>query len=400
LEDRQPLNALWVDLLALRRQIAANAEYSDYRNYTWQAYARFDYTPQDCERFHDAIEQIVVPAATRISRRRQQMIGLDTLRPWDLTDGAWSRPVNPPATPPLKPYRSSDELLHKTAAMMDRLDPQLGKYFHTMIDENLLDIENRKGKAPGGYCAYLSVIKRPFILMNEVGVHDDVQTMLHEAGHAFHAFESSHLPYAQQLNPPMEFNEVASMGMELLGGAYLAASEGGFYSGAEAVRARIERLEQMIFFWPYMAVVDAFQHWAYTHPDQASDPNACDATWGDLYQRFLPALDWSGLEDELVTGWHRKLHIFHVPFYYVEYGLAALGAAQVWRNALSDQAGAVANYRSALALGNTATLPDLFTTAGARFAFDAGTIGEIVSLVETTIDSLERSLLPVAKGMV
>jgi oligoendopeptidase F len=187
----------------------------------------------------------------------------------------------------------------------------------------------------------------------------------------------------------MEFSEVASMSMELLAAPYLTAAEGGFYSPDDAARARVEHLEETLLFWPYMAVVDAFQHWVYENADVALEPSRCDAQWAALWQRFMPDLDWSGLEQEMMTGWHRKLHIHVEPLYYVEYGLAALGAAQVWRNALQDQAGAVADYRRALALGGTASLPQLYETAGAKFAFDADTVQDVVSLIEETIAELE-----------
>jgi oligoendopeptidase F len=227
--------------------------------------------------------------------------------------------------------------------------------------------------------------------MNAVGQHDDVQTLLHEAGHAFHAFEAGRLPYFQQLGAPMEFNEVASMAMELLAAPYLASSQGGFYDTAGTARARIEHLEQMLLFWPYMAVVDAFQHWAYTHPADAADARRCDAEWQTLWQRFIPGVDWSGLETEQVSGWQRRLHIFRAPFYYVEYGLAQLGAAQVWRGALQNQPRAVERYRKALALGGTASLPELYATAGARFAFDAATLEEAVRLIEKAIGELTKT---------
>jgi len=282
------------------------------------------------------------------------------------------------------------ELEEKTAAIFHRVDPQLGEYFEIMRRENLLDLDNRKNKAPGGYCTDFPVARRPFIFVNAVGLHDDVQTLLHEGGHAFHSFECYRIPYFQQLIPPVEFAEVASMGMELLASPYLTHQDGGFYSAEEAARARIEHLESSIRFWPYMAVVDAFQHWVYENPQDAANPASCDDHWEALWERFMPGVDWSGLEQERMTGWHRKLHIHQAPLYYVEYGLALLGAAQVWRRALSDQAGAVSAYRQALALGNTVTLPELFATAGAKFAFDEETLGEAVALMERTIDTLER----------
>jgi oligoendopeptidase F len=385
LADREQLNDLWRQLLDLRGRIAANAGYADYRSYCWQRYHRFDYTPADCATFHDAIERVCVPAATRIFERHRRRLGLASLRPWDLTNGEWGRPSPPPGQPPLRPYRDAAELGARCATIFEQIDPALGAYFATMRREQLLDLDNRVAKAPGAYCTYFAEERRPFILMNAVGTHDDVQVMLHEAGHAFHAFEKSRLPHQMQLHVPMEFNEVASTAIELLGGRYLAAAQGGFYSEADAARARAEHLEQLILFWPYMAVVDAFQHWVYTNPATAIDTDACDEQWQRLWQRFIPAIDWSGLEAERATGWHRKLHIFRVPFYYVEYGIGQLGAAHVWRNALADQADAVRRYRTALALGGTAPLPQLFAAAGASFALDAETIGEVVALVERAL---------------
>lgn len=382
LADREAINAVWLKLLGVRRQLAANANLSDYRPYRWRQLLRFDYTPEDCKKFHDAIEQVVVPAASRIYEKRRQRLGVRSLRPWDLD-------VDPLGRPPLKPFQSIPELEEKTAAIFHRVDPQLGEYFEIMRRENLLDLDNRKNKAPGGYCDDFPVSERPFIFANSVGLHDDVQTLLHEGGHAFHFFECFRIPYIQQLYAPVEFMEVASMGMELLASPYLTRDFGGFYSANEAARARTEHLETSVRFWPYMAVVDAFQLWAYDNPGAAADPANCDACWDELWQRFMPGVDWSGLETERKTGWHRKLHIFEAPLYYVEYGLALLGAVQVWRRALSDQTAAVAAYRRALALGNTVTLPELFGTAGAKFALDAETLGEAIALIEHTLEALE-----------
>ena len=216
-----------------------------------------------------------------------------------------------------------------------------------------------------------------------------MQTLFHESGHAFHSFEAFRLPYFHQMNAPMEFSEVASMGMELLASPYLAEKSGGFFDEAGAARARAEHLESILLFWPYMAVVDAFQHWVYENPQNALDPARCDACWTELWQRFMPGVDWTGFEAVLETGWHNKLHIHCEPFYYIEYGLAQLGAVQVWRNSLEDPQAAVAAYRRALALGGTAPLPALFEAAGARLAFDAGTLGEAVRLLESTIAKLE-----------
>jgi oligoendopeptidase F len=385
LADREAINKVWGQLLDLRLQMAANAGMPDYRAYRWQEMLRFDYSPDDARRFQDAIEEVVVPAAARVLERRRQRLGLDVLRPWDLN-------VDPLGRPPLRPYQSQDSFKQGLRNIFQRVSPEFGGYFDQMEQDQLLDLENRKNKAPGGYCTSFAITRRPFIFMNAVGMHDDVQTLLHEGGHAFHVYESAQLPYYQQLNAPIEFAEVASMGMELLAAPYLTRDQGGFYSPAEAASARLEHLQRNVLFWPYMAVVDAFQHWVYTNPEAAADPSQCDAAWAGLWRRFMPLVDWSGLEDVMVTGWHRKLHIHLYPFYYIEYGLAQLGAVQVWSNALEDQAAAVRNYRQALSLGGMVTLPQLFKAAGARFAFDSTTLRKAVELIEKTIELLEAQI--------
>jgi oligoendopeptidase F len=382
LADRDHVNELWVRFMNLRRAIAQNAGYGSYRDYKWQERLRFDYTPESCATFHRAIEEVVVPAASRIYERRRARLGVDALRPWDLA-------VDPLGKPPLKPYEAVEELEEKGSTIFHRVDPQLGTYYDTMRDEGLLDLENRMGKGPGAYSIGFAVIKRLFIFMNAVGNYTEVRTLLHEAGHAFHGFERFKLPYSQQRRSPMEFNEVASMAMELLAAPYWLADEGGFYSVEDYVRARVQHLEKIVLFWPYMAVVDAFQHWVYENHDAATDPENCDEQWAKLWDRFRPGVDFSGLEADKRNGWHRKQHIHRTPFYYIEYGLAQLGAVLVWRNALNDQAGAVADYRRALALGGTVALPELYATAGAKFAFDADTLREAVDLIERTIDELE-----------
>ena len=382
--DRSAINELWTRLHPLRQQIAHNADCATFRDYRWRELLRFDYTPEDCETFWRAIEEVVVPAATRIYQRAQRRLQVDSVRPWDCDQDR--DPLN---FPTLKPFQNVEELETKCGVIFQQVDPQLGGYYATLRRENLLDVGNRKGKAPGAYCADLMVARRPFVFGNAVGVRSDVRTLLHESGHAFHVFESDHLPYIQQLEVTMEFAEVASMAMELLAGPYLSQQYGGFYTDRDAARDRVEHLERIVLFWPYMAVVDAFQHWAYTHPDGA-DPAACDAKWLELQQRFMPGMDWRGLEAEMMTGWHRKQHIHRAPFYYVEYGLAQLGAVQVWRNALKDQARAVAQYRQALSLGGTKSLPELYAAARAKFAFDAEPLREAVDLIETTIAQLEQ----------
>ena len=387
LADRQGINAQWKTFFSLRGQIAKNAGKSDFRAYRWQQLNRFDYTPQDCYAFHQAIEEAVVPAVNRLAERRRKAMGLKELRYFDLY-------VDLSGKPSLNPFSDVKDLTEKASAIFHKVNPLFGNYFDTMDREGLLDLGNRKNKATGGYCTTFSYSKKPFIFANAVGTHEDVLTLMHEGGHSFHAFETFHLPYHQQRsesNVPMEFAEVASMAMEYLTFPYLEQKFGGYYSAADAARARVDHLEMNLRFWPYMAIMDAFQHWAYTNPGEGIDPDQCDAKWAELEKRFRPYIDWSGYEDVMKTGWQRKDHIHTVPFYYVEYGLAMLGATQVWMNALKDQNKAVEQYRSALRLGGTATLPELFKAAGARLSFDAATLREAADLMEKTIYELEES---------
>lgn len=384
LADREAINALWQKLLAVRQQIAANAGFPDYRAFRWLDLRRFDYTPEENLSFLDAIERVVVPVAERIYERRRARLGVQTLRPWDLE-------VDPLDRPALRPFQSTAELVEKARAVFDSVHPDLGEHFGVMVKENLIDLENRKNKAPGAYCTDYPFIQRPFIFANAVGLHEDLQTILHETGHAFHVFESAHLAYNMQRQPGSEIAEVASMAMELLAGRFLD-EQGGFYTTADANRARVQHLEKSILFWPYMAVVDSFQHWVYLNPAEANDPAQCDAKWGELWGRFMRGVDWSGLEQEMLTGWHRKLHIHTYPFYYIEYGLAQLGAAQVWMHSLKDPAGAVNAYRRALALGSTRPLPELYAAAGVRLAFDAETLQEAVGAMESMINHLDQEM--------
>lgn len=391
IQDTPALSTYWRDAIRLRHQIAVNAGFDNYRSYRWRQLYRFDYTPDDARRFHDAIAEVVVPAATRLNEQRRRSLGVPTLRPWDLH-------VDPDGREPLRPYATLDELKTKTSSVFHHTDPQLGAYFDRMRAEGLLDLDSRRNKAPGGYSLAFNVAGLPFIFTNSTGAHDDIQTLLHEGGHSFHTFEMARLPYLQQRREemlPMEFCEVASMGMELLASPYLTTQYGGFYTETEAARARIDNLRSVITFWPYMAMIDALQHWIYEHETTGGDDLAAvDDYWVTLVARFWPTQDWSGLEREKRAYWHRQGHVFTDPFYYIEYGIAQLGAVQIFGNALRDQSGAVAAYRKALALGGTVSLPDLYEAAGIRFAFDSATLRDAVDLIERVIAELE----PVAQG--
>jgi oligoendopeptidase F len=371
---RDDLAEVFETLFDLRVKTARNAGFNDYESYAFRSKCRFDYTPADCRRFHEAVEAVVAPAVERIMARRKAKLGVEQLRPWDVGP-------DPEGREPIRPFREADQLIRTSRQILGRVAPAFGAEFQSMMDEGLLDLGVRKGKAPGGYCETLHFRGRPFIFMNAVGVLDDVSTLLHEAGHAFHAFEAHTQSWIWQRHPGLEMCELASMSMELLAAPYLGRDQGGFFSPEELARARVEHLEDVLVTLSHVASVDAFQSWIYTS-GSGRDRDARDQAWLRLRARFERGVDWTGLEHERMTRWYRQLHIFLYPFYYIEYGIAQIGALQVWRNSLRDQAGAVERYRQALALGNTRSLPELYRAAGAEFTFDVGAIGELVALVE------------------
>lgn len=383
-QDRDALNQLWAEFIQLRARLAHNAGLSSYMEFRWKQMLRQDYTSADCQEFHRAIELVAVPAATRVYEKHRLRLSLDSLRPWDLDQDLY-----PLEVPSLPDYGSVDDLQDRCANIFSNLDPQLAGYFQLMHKEGFLDLQNRKGKAPGGYCLGLPVTRRSFIFMNAVGRSNEVRTLLHESGHAFHNFERFKLPYMQQRMVGLEFAEVASMAMELLAYPFLSIEQGGLYTPEDLRRFQVSHLEHILVFWPYMAVVDSFQHWVYSHQDLAADPAKCDEKWLELWLRFFPGVDWSGFEVEAMTGWHRKQHIFRAPLYYVEYGLAQLGAVQIWRNAQKNPYIALDQYKFALSLGGTETLPGLYEAAGARLAFDQETLAGAISQIEVAIENLE-----------
>ena len=375
LEEKDKFEDQFEQLLALRERIAKNAGFPNYRDYAFKARGRFDYTPDDCLKFHDAIEKHVVPLLNHLTEERKKKLGLKKLRPWDLA-------VDPSNQPPLRPFQKVPEMVDRTQHIFDKLDKGLAEGFRQMNDLHLLDLENRKGKAPGGYQSTLQEARLPFIFMNAVGVQRDVETILHEAGHAFHALATRQEDFLAYRGAPIEFCEVASMSMELLGNEYIET----FYNANDAKRARREHLEGIIEVFPWIATVDAFQHWIYTHPGHTRDERR--NAWLALMDRFGAKVDWTGYEDSRAYLWHRQLHIFLLPFYYIEYGIAQLGALQVWANSKSDQAKALSQYQQALALGGSKPLPELFAAAGCRFDFSAGTVAPLATLVEKELEKL------------
>jgi oligoendopeptidase F len=375
LQDVDKCEEIMDELIQLRHQIARNAGFENYLEFIFRQKGRFDYTPADCVKFHDAIESEIMPAVREIQNERRRKLNLEKLRPWDLA-------VDPLNRAPLKPFAEVGEMVLRTQKIFNHLDAELAANFQEMQDKRLLDLDNRKGKAPGGYQSTLAEARVPFIFMNAVGVQRDVETILHEAGHAFHAQATRGEDLYPYRSAPIEFCEVASMAMELLGNEFIEE----FYAPAEAARARKTHLEGIIGFFPWMAVVDGFQHWIYTHPGHTRAERK--AAYTALMDRFGGDVDYAGFEEVRAHSWHRQLHIFLYPFYYVEYGIAQLGALQVWANSKANKAKALGDYKKSLTLGGSRPLPELFAAAGWKFQFDAATIRPLIQLASAELKKL------------
>ncbi|MBM3469374.1 MAG: M3 family oligoendopeptidase [Armatimonadetes bacterium] len=379
LEDRDRLEDLFDQLLALRVQIAQNAGCADYREFAFRQRERFDYTPADCLRFHEAVEETVLPLVRRLRSERRQTLGLAALRPWDLE-------VDPLGRPPLRPFETSEQLTSGVEQIFAAVAPELGEQFRFLRNASLLDLDSRKGKAPGGYQSTLHERRVPFIFMNAVGMDGDLRTLLHEGGHAFHMLAARTDPIMDYRDAPLEFAEVASMGMEMLASPYL----GVFYTAPEeARRAFREQLERTVLIFPWVATIDAFQHWIYTHPQHSREERR--AEWTRLLVRFAPEVDFGGYQEVADYLWHRQLHLFQVPFYYIEYGIAQMGALQVWLRARADRVGAIRRYREALALGGSQPLPALFQAAGAEFGFSARVMAPLMAALAEALDESRQA---------
>ncbi len=345
LADQDKLDCLFESMFQCRKQMATNTGIKNYRDYAWRRLRRFDYTPDQCTTFHLAIESAILPVVCELQKQRLKQLCVDTLRPWDTE-------VDPNGHAPLRPFIGIPELVARTQRVFDRIDGELASGFQQLQDLRLMDLENRQNKAPGGYQVPLSESRMPFIFLNTVGVHMDVLTLFHEGGHAFHTLASQSQPLVSyRTSIPIEFCEVASMSMELIGSEHLSE----FYSPADVRRARRAHVEAILTSFPWLATVDAFQHWIYMHPAHTRAERA--EAWLALMNRLGGLVDWTGCERVRANLWHDVGHIFQCPFYFVEYGIACLGALQIWANWKRDPNGALAAYKRALALGGSRPLP-------------------------------------------
>lgn len=377
LQHAEELDLLFDKLIQLRHQVALNAGFANFRDYMFAALGRFDYTPQDCFAFHDAIQQNVMPLVKEFAQKRRTELGFD-LRPWDMDVDTHQREA-------LEPFTSGKDLLDKTVKCFRKVDDYFAWCIETMDNMERLDLESRKGKAPGGYNYPMAETGVPFIFMNAASSTRDVETMVHEGGHAVHSFLSKDLELAAFKNCPSEVAELASMSMELI--SYDGQDE--FYKEAsDFKRAKEEHLEGIIKILPWIATIDKFQHWLYTHPKHSQAERK--AYWIELQKEFGTGMvDWSGYETAQMYGWQKQLHLFEVPFYYIEYGMAQLGALSVWRNYLKDKPKAIQQYKEALSLGYTKTIGEIYKTAGIEFNFSSSYIGELMQFVKQQLDNLK-----------
>ncbi|MCC7028886.1 MAG: M3 family oligoendopeptidase, partial [Chitinophagaceae bacterium] len=376
-QDEAELNQLFDQLLQKRHQVALNAGFENYRDYKFEELGRFDYTVQDCENFHDSIKKYITPIAEKIYEHKRKQLGLDELKPYD-TD------AEPEGQKPLEPFKTGAELLTKSIEAFSNLRPYFGDCLRKMDSLGQFDLESRKGKAPGGYNCPLAETGAPFIFMNAAGTADDVVTMMHEGGHALHSFLSHDLKLSAFKEYPMEMAELASMSMELFSMDQWPV----FYENEkELQRAKAEELERALSIFPWIATIDKFQHWLYTHPGHSHTERS--AAWLEIYREFAPKnISWAGLERYQSILWQKQLHLFEVPFYYIEYGIAQLGALAMWKNYKADKEKTLDHYMLALSKGYTQTLKNLYQTAGIAFDFSAANVKALSEFVEEEMEAV------------
>ena len=380
--DSERISEIMDDLVRIRHTIAINSGFENYVDYAFRSMERFDYTPNDCLAFHEAVAIHCMPLIHSINEERRNGFGYDELMPWDVNEKSGDSP-DIFGRPPLQPFEEVDDLVSTTSKIFNLLSPELGAMFDRLIEGNVLDLDSRKGKAPGGYQYNLEKTGLPFIFMNASGQQGDVETMIHEAGHAFHTMYCSHHELIQDRNYPIEFAEVASMSMELLTQPYWDE----FYDSKETSdRARKMHLEAIIGLLAWICRIDAFQHWMYSNPSHTREERS--KAWLDLREKYGPRTDWGGFEEDESLFWQTQGHLFGAPFYYIEYGIAQLGALQIWMTQLKDPEKALNDYANAMKLGNTRTLPRLFQSADIRLSFDKEHIGNLVGLVKRSLSEL------------
>ena len=376
--DKDALNDLYSKLIALRHQIAMNAGFSNYRDYKFAEMGRFDYKPEACFDFHDAVQEAVLPLINDIYTEQAKRLGIDIMKPWDTE-------AEPAGIHPLRPFTDGKDLLKKSIICLDQLDPFFGDCLRKMDELNHLDLDSRKGKAPGGYNMPLAESGAPFIFMNAAAQMSDLTTMVHEAGHAIHSFLAHELPLSAFKEYPTEMAEVASMSMELF---TMDHWETFFDSEEEMKRAKRHQLERVITIFPWIAIIDKFQHWVYEHPNHTLEER--EESWMNILNKFTStAIDHTGLENYRSYGWQKQLHLFEVPFYYIEYGIAQLGAIGMWKQYKENPKQALDNYKYALSLGGTKTLPELYKAAGIDFDFSHKNISELMIFVKNELDLLK-----------
>ena len=377
LKDKEELNKLFTSLVQRRNQVALNAGFPTYSEYRFKELGRFDYTREDSFQFHEAVKQHVMPLVNEIYEKKKKKLNVDSLRPWDLD-------AEPEGIAPLTPFKTGDELLQKTLQCLDEINPFFADCLKQMQKMHRLDLESRKGKAPGGYNCPLPETGAPFIFMNAAGQMGDVTTIIHEGGHAVHSFLTHSLELTGFKDYPMEIAEVASMSMELFSMDYWDAF---FTNKEELKRAKEYQLERVITIFPWIATIDKFQHWVYENPNHSEQQKA--SSWVNILNEFSsPVIDFTGLDEYRKYSWQRQLHLYEVPFYYIEYGIAQLGAIGLWMQFKKNKEAALNNYIQALSLGGTKTLPQLFEAAELKFDLSPAHVSNLMSFVHDQMKNL------------
>ena len=377
--NKDKLDTLFNQMIEKRQLIATNTGFKNFRDYAHENMQRFDYTVDQVLEFHDAIEKHVIPLKNKFTLAHAKELNLESdYRPWDGN-------APKPSELELKPFSSAQELLDKTKKIFSLLKPEFAANLKKMEEAQLFDLESRKAKAPGGYNYGLEVTGMPFIFMNAAGIHRDVTTLMHEGGHAMHTFLTANEPLIEYRHTPSEMAETASMSMELMTSPFW----GEFYPDEKVLKqARREHLEDVIDTFPWVATVDAFQHWIYTHPNHSVAER--DTAFENLMLRFgSSVVNWQGLEKYRKNLWQKQLHIFEVPFYYIEYAIAQIGALQMYRQFTINRDEAINNYCKGLALGSTKTLPEVWNAMGIKFDFSSKMIGELMRFVEDELAKLQ-----------
>lgn len=378
-QDKEKIDELYDKLISLRDKVAKNADYKNYRDYKFDSLERFDYTPDDCKQFHNSVETEIMPIVNDIYKSKKEKMNLNKFKPWDAG-------VDEEGRPPLKPFENSKELIENSIKILENINPLFSDTLKLMNKMNRLDLESKKGKAPGGYNYRFPETHVPFVFMNATGTHQDLETMMHETGHAIHSILTKDLELLDFKECPMETAELASMTMELISMEYWNT----IYNEEDLKRAKKEKLEDAMLTLPWVAAIDSFQHWIYENPNHTTEER--ENKWNSIMDKFnTKVINWDGQEEIRSNLWQRQLHLFEYPFYYIEYAISQLGAIAIYKNFKEDKEKTINQYIKALKLGNTKTIPEVYEAAGIKFDFSREYIKELAEFIKKELADLDKN---------